>query len=462
MDTENFTYEFLPARGISKETYKFFNVLTKIDADGKPISKGFPYADGNCKVRRLDRKHFYWTEKGAHKGGLFGRNLYDPGSHECVIITEGEEDACSFHEVLWSRYKVPVVSAQSSSSALADCSMDYDFLNSFRRIVLAFDNDRPGKDAASEVAKLFDFNKIYQVKFNKFKDANDYLQHGESETLLNLYLNAKRYQPEDIVSDLASFKELLTKKREPGVPYPFPTLTEMTYGMKRGEIILLTALEGVGKTELMHAFEYQLLKETDNAIGTIFLEEPDEHHLQKLAGQVLKAPVHLPDDPHTEDEVYAAIEGLVKTDQRLHVCSLHGSIDPAVFLDKIRYLVSANLCTHILVDHISMVVSGLGGEDERRTLDYICTELEVLVKELNFCLIIVSHVNDEGQTRGSRYIGKIAHTRIDAYRNVEDSDPQERYRIYLKISKNRFCHKTGPAGIIVFDPITYVLSELTP
>ena len=49
-----------------------------------------------------------------------------------------------------------------------------------------------------------------------------------------------------------------------------------------------------------------------------------------------------------------------------------------------------------------------------RALDYLSTRLEMMVKELNYALIIVSHVNDFGQTRGSRYISKISDIRIDA------------------------------------------------
>jgi len=40
----------------------------------------------------------------------------------------------------------------------------------------------------------------------------------------------------------------------------------------------------------------------------------------------------------------------------------------------------------------------------------------MMVKELDFALIVVSHVNDDGLTRGSRNISKIADIRLDLYR----------------------------------------------
>ncbi len=83
----------------------------------------------------------------------------------------------------------------------------------------------------------------------------------------------------------------------------------------------------------------------------------------------------------------------------------------------------------------------------------------MMVKELDFSLIVVSHVNDEGLTRGSRNISKIADLRIDLTRDIQSADPVVRRTMHLMISKNRFCGRTGPAGTLLFDPETYTLSE---
>jgi len=209
----------------------------------------------------------------------------------------------------------------------------------------------------------------------------------------------------------------------------------------------------------MHAIEYQLLKETDDAIGAIFLEEPKQRHLLAVAGAELQRPIHLPDYNRPTNEVISALEAAIRVDGRLHIYSHFGSDDPAVLLDTIRFLVSARSCVYVLLDHISMVVSGLAGEDERKALDYISTQLAMMVKSLNFSLIIVSHVNDEGQTRGSRFISKIADIRIDANRYILSPDPVIRNTTYLNITKNRFSGKTGPCCAVVFDPDTWTFKE---
>lgn len=450
-----FTYEYLPFRGLDTETLKVFEIKTKIDADGKPIAVGFKYPNGSYKVRKLDKKEFY-SEGDIGSAGLFGRDKFPQGSSKFITITEGELDCASLYQVL----KSPVVSVQSASTASRDCTIDFEYLNSFERVYIAFDNDRAGLDATRNVAKLFDYNKVYHVKLDH-KDANDYLQRGQDVELRRTWWNSRKYLPEVVISSYDEFEKVLNEKPREGVPYPFPTLNALTYGIRTGESVLITAQEGVGKTEIMHAIEYQILKETPHEVGVagIFLEEPKRRHLQALAGLELKRPVHLPDVDVKNSEVLSALQKAIQKDERLHLYSHFGSDDPEILLDTIRFLVTARSCSYVLLDHITMVVSGLAGEDERKALDYLATRLEMMVKELDFSLILVSHVNDDGLTRGSRYISKIADIRIDLKRDMLNPDPILRNQTELTVSKNRFSGRTGPAGVLIFDPSTYTYRE---
>lgn len=455
-DMIGFSYQFLPYRGIDQEVFRFFDALTKVNSEGKPISIGFKYANDSYKIRLLEKKGFY-AKGEIGKATLYGRDRFAASPRKTITITEGELDALSLYQVLRS----PVVSVKSAATAGSDAGMERSWLNEFERIYLAFDGDEAGRRAAAAVAKLFDPNKVYDVRFpgGVRKDANDYLRNGERDELAQLWHNAKRFQPEQIVSSFDEFEKILKEAPKKGVNYPWPTLNYMTYGIRTGESVLLTAQEGVGKTEVMHGILHSLLTETNDAVGSIFLEEPKKRLLQAIAGIDLRRPVHLPDSGVTDADTLEAVRRVVQTDDRLHVYSHFGSDDPEVILDTIRFLVSARLCRYILLDHITMVVSGLGGDNERRALDYLSTRLEMMVKELDFSLIVVSHVNDDGLTRGSRNISKIADMRIDLHRDIKSADPIIRRTTHLTISKNRFCGRTGPAGTLLFDPATYTLSE---
>jgi len=452
-----YTYEFLPHRGISKETFNFYGVKTKIDAEGKPVALGFKNPNGSYLIRRLDRKDFY-SEGDMAKAGLFGRDKFAAGEHDSVIIAEGGLDALSMHQVL----RMPACSVQSGSTALRDCIVDREWINSFSKVYLAFDGDAAGREATAAVAKLFDYSKLYLVKFSNpnRKDANEYLRNGEVDELRTLFRNSKRYLPETIISGFDEFRRILTEETKQGMPYPFRKLNEMTFGIRTGEVVLITAQEGIGKTELMHTIEHTLLKETDYGIGAIFLEELPKRHLQSLAGIELKSRVHLPDSLYTNDQVAAALEKLIRSSERLHVFNQFGVSDPVLLLDNFRFLSTARGCRVILLDHVHMAVVGSSVEDERRALDYFSAGIEMQVKELDYAAIVVSHVNDAGQTRGSRYIGKSVDVRIDLNRDLLHPDPVERNTTYMTISKNKFAGRTGAAGRIVFDPLTGLYKEI--
>jgi len=354
LDMTGFTYEYLPWRGVSKETFRFFDVKTKVDSTGKPIELGYLYPNGSYKVRKLDQKVFH-SIGDIQKAGLFGRNKFPAGSHKYVTITEGELDALSLYQVVHA----PVVSVRSSNSAVLDCTLDRSWLNSFERIYIAFDGDSPGRDAAARVARLFDFNKVFLVRFpgtvgekSPQKDPNDYLRTGDptdADELRNIWLNSKKYLPETVVSDFDSFEKILKDTPEKGVDYPWPTLNYMTYGIRLGESVLITALEGVGKTEVCHALEYKILKDTQDNVGAIYIEEPKKRHLQALAGLQLQRPVHLPDSGVSDSRVFKAVQEVIGKDDRLHLYSHFGSDDPETILDTIRFLVSARSCRYIIL-----------------------------------------------------------------------------------------------------------------
>lgn len=437
---------------------RFYDVLTKVNEEGKPIEVGFLYANGAFKIRSLTEKKF-WSKGEMSDATLFGKERFPAASNRYITITEGEFDALSAFEMLGSGSAV--VSVRSASSARADCQRERDYLNSFERIYLAFDADEPGQKAVHEVAKLFDFNKVYHVKLDPtLKDANAYLAADKKEVFRKTWWNSKRFIPEGIISTLSEFDDIIDKAGvKEGVPYPFAKLQDMTYGIRTGETVLFTAMEGIGKTEIIRAIEHHLLRTTDANIGIIHLEESKGRALQGLAGYELKAPIHLPGTVIENADVKSALHDLIRRDDRLHIYSHFGSSDPNVILDTIRFLAASCNCKYIFLDHITMVVSGLGEEDERKALDYISTRLAMMVEELDFALIFVSHVNDEGKTRGSRNISKIADLWVELTRNQQAPTEEERNTTYLTIRKNRFGARTGPTGTLRFDLNTFMISE---
>jgi twinkle protein len=442
---DNFTYEYLPWRGVSKETMQFYGVKTKIDKDGKPISLSFDYPNSASKVRLLDRKEFYSVGE-IGKAGLFGRDKFDPLAHKSITITEGELDALSAYQILGT----PCVSISGASSGVRDCSRDFAWLRSYEKVYLCLDSDAPGRECAAGIARMFDAGQVFDVlRLSKRKDANEYLQAGEETEFRSMWYSARKYLPETIVSSLSDFQTLLEVEPEQGVPYySFPKLTELTYGIRRGETVLVTAQEGVGKTEFLHAVEHGILRNSEWNIGGFFLEEPPKRHLQALAGIELRRPVHLPDSGCNVAEVTSAVRTVLEKDDRLFLDSQFGGVDLEHLLGDVRYLVTGCNCSCIILDHVSLGAALGEADTERKNLDNFFTKAETMVKELDFSFIIVSHVNDFGQTRGSRWGGKMADIRIDLARDVANGSNV----LDIFVSKNRFAGRTGHAGSYTFDP----------
>ena len=134
----------LRSRKITEETCKKFNVRQ----EGPALR--FPYYSANRVVGYKEKdpqKNFKWVGKNEDDQ-LFGQHLF--GSGKTIVVTEGELDALS---VWQARPNWPVVSvpggAHSAKKALAK---QLPYLMGFNEVVLMFDGDEAGAQAANVVA----------------------------------------------------------------------------------------------------------------------------------------------------------------------------------------------------------------------------------------------------------------------------------------------------------------------
>jgi twinkle protein len=274
---------------------------------------------------------------------------------------------------------------------------------------------------------------------------------------------AERWKPVGIVSTFKEIGEILNSTQHETLgSYPFPTLQGMTYGIQSGEFILFTALTGIGKTEIIRAIEYDLIRHSDHNLGIIHIEEGERRSIEGLVGYHWNTPAHHPVASFSPLEIAAGYEELVKKEDRVYFYKHYGSDDPNIFTSTIRYLAAGCGCRVITLDHISKIVSGWETDDERKTIDMLCTQLDNICKETGVALIMVSHVNDQGLTRGSRNISQTAHTHVHMSRDIEETDPIIRNTTKLTVRKNRDGSLTGPAGQLYFDNKTFTLRESTP
>lgn len=457
-------------RGISRETCEYFGVT---QADGRHY---YPYFDEQGqkvaeKIRSVENKTFSIAGN-FNKATLFGQNLFAK-SGKYITIVEGELDALASYQLTGSKW--PTVSIRNgASAAVKDCKAQYEYLDSFESIVICFDADEPGQKAAKEVAELFG-NKVKIVKHIKeCKDACDYLSNGRGAEYVNQWWRSEAYVPDGIIAASTLWDSVSEPEPVAEAFYPFKGLNELLYGLRSAELITVTAGSGLGKSQFLREILYRILETTNWSIGGMFLEESVRKTARSIMSLHANKKLHLPDTEVTEQELKEAFDATLGTN-RVFLFDHFGSLAIDNVLNRIRYMARACDCRVVFLDHISLVVSGMDGNDERKSIDVLMTRLRTLVQETGITLICVSHLKrpntDKGhedgsavslsQLRGSGAIAQLSDAVITLERNSMSPDPSIRNLTKVAVAKNRYNGLSGPACNLMYDMQTGRMLEVT-
>ena len=357
----------------------------------------------------------------------------------------------------------PCISVKNGAqAAYKELRTQLEYLESFDNIVLCFDADKPGQEAARRCATLFTPGKVKIFKHDKgYKDANDYLVKDNGKLFQRLWWNSEVYTPDGIVPSSTLKERILNRKSIASVPYPWETLNQKTYGIRRGEVVLLCARRGVGKTQLLREITYSILQhDKDAKVGTLYLEEQPEDSGMGLVSLQAELPMHLPDTQYTDEEFSNAFDKVLG-DDRVYFYDSFGANDLKKLLGRLRYYAKGLGCNYLIVDHLGIISSDHSQGDERKRLDDAIVAIKKLSVELDVAIFCTIHLNREGQVRGSDGPENYANIAINIDREVAADDETVRRTTKLTVTKNRFYGGgTGPAGNLYGDPVTGRLEEL--
>ena len=295
---------------------------------------------------------------------------------------------------------------------------------------------------------------------------NDHLVLNEGEIVRQKLWKARPVRPDSLIN-AADAWDLFTKQTsKPISDFPFPKLNEFTRGLFPSQLFTVASGSGAGKSticrELCHHF---LTKGNGLKVGYIGLEESVQRTLQGLVGIDLNVPLHLNEDVIKKEELRVAFDRLTST-RNLFLYNHFGSLDPDVLLEQIRYLATVDKVQVVILDHISIVMSGLELDNERRAIDVTMTKLRSLCEATNIALIVVSHLrrpqgqgHEEGRDisvsdlRGSHSLVQLSDVVLGASRN-QVGDASERQRLQLKVLKSRHTGMTGEVDKLLYDQKT--------
>lgn len=465
--TEGTEFKALQKRKISEATCKKWGYQIARH-NGKTVQIANYFDENRNKVAqkvRYPNKDFLFLGE-TRDIGLYGQWLWRDGG-KMVVITEGELDALTVSHLQGNKW--PVVSVPNGSKAASkSIKKSLKWLNRFEKVVFMFDNDAPGKAAVDECVSALPPGKAY-IAHLPLKDASDMHQAGRGSEVIDAIWGAKEWRPDGIVNARDMFKELLALDNEGAVEYPWEGLTKVTRGFRPREIVTFCAGSGIGKSTACREIAHYLLSKGEK-IGYIALEESVRITLKALVGLELNRRLSIDMDGVDEKVLQVGFNNII-TEDNCYLYDHFGSLHSERLIDHVRYLATGLGVKWVILDHLSIVVSGdetIG--DERRAIDVTMTKLRSLVEETGIGLILVSHLkrpegkgHEEGakvtlaQLRGSAGIAQLSDLVLGMERNQQDPDNKDRTTI--RVLKNRFTGETGEACDLRWDKDTGRLAE---
>ena len=458
-------FKELRKRRIDEDTCRKFGYLQG-EYQGKPVQIAeYRNRDGEVVAQKLRfaDKTFKFIGK-PKEATLYGAHLWSGGKK--IVVTEGEIDALSVSQVQSNKW--PVVSVPNGAPGAAKAiKMNLDYLDQFEEVIFMFDMDEPGREAASECAQLFAPGraKIAQLPL---KDANDMLVSGKGGDIVNAIWQAKPWRPDGIVAGTDLLDSLLVDDTCDSIPYPWEGLNAMTFGLRTSELVTVTSGSGMGKSAVVRELAYHLLM-NNQKVGMLMLEESTKRTALGLTGIAMNRPLHLSREGVDQEDIkkhWMMLNG----NENLYLYDHFGSTDVDNLLSRVRFMAKGYDCKWIILDHLSIVVSGIGEGDERRLIDNAMTMLRTLVQELDIGLILVSHLKrPEGkghenggetslaQLRGSAAIAQLSDMVLGLERNQQGDNP---HLSKIRVLKNRYSGMTGVATNLKYDPSTGRLEEI--
>ena len=458
----------LPERKLRAETLEKYKVKAEKDKEGKIIKHHYPYHNKKgdmvgIKTRLVASKKFFGHGNTAKVNQLFGQNLFRAGG-KFVTICEGELDAMATYEMFGSKW--PAVSVNNGANCVDNIKANIEWLDSFETVVICFDNDEAGRDAAKRIAPILGPNKCKILTLAKHKDASDYLNSGDGKAFYDEWWSDSKPFTVSGVATLEDMRNaMLHYKDTELIPLPdsFGDLNQMMRGgVARGELVSIIAHTSIGKTTILNELIYHFATKTKEKIGCFMVEDNIDETIRKVVSVHTGENMQLtkPNDLNVESIMDSAIDIGFGTKIQLHNDG-GGSVDLEEMFSKMRYFIKGIGCSVILLDPLHTAIKNLSNENIEEVMDRFIK----LCKETRATVILSTHTRkpDDGSSphkicvydvKGSGAIPQACHTNILFSRDKLALDEYTRNSTRIRVPKMRRTGQTGEAGWTHFNGIT--------
>ncbi len=386
-------------------------------------------------------------------------------TNRTIVITEGEIDALSL-----AAYGYPAVSVPFGGGSGGKHNWienEFDHLESFETIFLATDMDKPGEEAAREIASRLGRHRCYRVRL-PLKDANDCLTAGiDKATIKAAFSSAQSFAPEGL-RRASDYKDQVIRlfwpepEKHLGYTVPYPKLKDKLH-FRPAELTLWSGASGAGKSQLLSdCIPHWIAQKSRLCLAS--LEMKGEQSLRRLTKQT--GGLEQPTKETIERILHFLDEGLILYE---HV----GKSSVDTLLEVFDYCRARYGCDQFIID--SLMRLGIASDDYARQEQAVYKMVDWAVLN-NVHIHLVAHARKGGldkdipsteDIKGASEIGANAFNIITIWRNrpledkifaaslaQEKADLAKRPGVIMNIAKQRSGDFEGKIGLW-FDPQTY-------
>lgn len=421
--------------------------------DGKTpyaLAHGFTKAGKlvRWKIKLLNKK-VIWSVGDTQDNDPYNWEAAKAIGGRTLYITEGEEDAIALRQILktasaggaYAELDFPVISLTDGSDSVHKSLSGKieEIKQRWEQVVIVFDDDEPGRKAAKEACRLIPGAMIAALPAN---DANDCLRRGMIKaTQAAVVFRAARPLPTALVD-----KELLMDEMDeeilPGVDTPWPKLTLMLDGQRRGEVITLGGPEGGGKTTLARQMAEHNIVQHDWSVFTCFMEETPQETLLRMAGLHDGLPYwesSFRQDPRFDEAKYKATCRKMLQNMEIWDRKQQGE-DPYETWEGLKTIIRqiGPDIDMFVFDNLTIASEGISASEKNDFLGKLYADQVKLSEQFQFQILDLSHLNPvakgqrphedggrikKGDFTGSRAAAKYSHFMIGFERNSQAIDP---------------------------------------
>ena len=282
-------FAYFERRGISEQTVRDLRVSVALkylpDVGMEVDCLCFPYYEGNelvnVKYRGLETKSFI-QEKNAKKV-FFGSGF----AGEEAVICEGEIDVLSFHEAGIASMSVPDGAIPENAQG-TDLKFEYlqnceAALSPLTKIIIATDNDGPGRALGRELARRLGEERCWRVEWPfSCKDANDVLLAYGPDALASLIVTSRPWPIDGLIEPIDVIDDWLALRKNPkkqGVTTGWASLDPF-FKVLMPQVTIIGGTPNHGKSNYINQLAMNLVKLHGFGVVMACFEEgdPPEHY----------------------------------------------------------------------------------------------------------------------------------------------------------------------------------------